>query len=217
MNRNPEENGNGMPESEQPPDVTTLLGQIHAGDASAHERLARLVFKELRKIAVGHMRHERQDHTLTAGELVSELYLRLLKRAPLPYADRLHFYRIAAREMGRLLYDYGRARNGPERQRGLRIQVPDEILPGQAASEATVMIRSLLELLDREHPDLGDVVNLKFYIGLSTEEIARVLDIGHATVERRWAAARKWLIREVAGGLHAARTPPGARSGVSSV
>lgn len=177
--------------------ITTLLQRIGNGDVAAHEKFSKLVYNELKKIAQGYRARERSDHTLRPTEIVHEAYMELFGKKPIKFQDRSHFYRVAALQMRRFLIDYGRARRGPERRRDLAVWVPEEMLASPAASAANTMVHELLDQMEREVPAAAEVVDLKFFSGLTSEEIAEVLHISVATVRRRWASAQKWLLRNI--------------------
>lgn len=178
-------------------DLTTLLQQIRRGDAAAREKFSNLVYDELKKIARGYMARERPNHTLQPTAIVHEAYLRIFGKTPMEFQDRGHFFRIAALEMRRCLKDEGRARRGPKRRRDLAVWVPEELLRSADAPAVNLVIHDLLDRMERENPKEAEVVELKFFTGLTNEEVAEFLDISVITVRRRWASALAWLVRHM--------------------
>jgi RNA polymerase sigma factor (TIGR02999 family) len=138
------------------------------------------------------MRRERPDHTLQPTALVNELYLHLLQRPDLNWADREHFLLSASRAMHNLLIDHARARGTLKRGGGWARVDLDE--PGETAAGLDMLeLAELLSVLETKEPRMADVVRLKFYVGLSVVEIAEALGIDERSVKRDWALARQWL------------------------
>jgi RNA polymerase sigma-70 factor (ECF subfamily) len=183
--------------------LTTLLQQIRHGDGVARDKFSNVVYDELKKIARGYMARERRNHTLQATAIVNEVYIELFGKTPIEFQDRGHFYKVAALQMRRLLKDYGRARSGPERRRDLAVWVPEELLVGSDASAANLVIHDLLDRMERENPAAVEVVELKFFTGLTNQEVADFLKVSVITVRRRWASALAWLVRNLKGGQSA--------------
>ncbi|HEY6213640.1 MAG TPA: ECF-type sigma factor [Vicinamibacterales bacterium] len=159
--------------------------------------LAPLVYDELRRIAAAYMRRERPGQTLQATALVHEAYLRLAG-AGTPWKNKQHFIGIAARSMRQILVERARARGAQKRWAGLdRVSVTDSLA---IAAEDESMLPALDEALDRLarlDAEQAKVVELRFFAGLSVEETADALGLSPATVKRRWALARAWLLREL--------------------
>ena len=183
--------------------LTTLLQQIRHGDGVARDKFSNVVYDELKKIARGYMARERRNHTLQATAIVNEVYIELFGKTPIEFQDGGHFYKVAALQMRRLLKDYGRARSGPERRRDLAVWVPEELLVGSDASAANLVIHDLLDRMERENPAAVEVVELKFFTGLTNQEVADFLKVSVITVRRRWASALAWLVRNLKGGQSA--------------
>ena len=179
--------------------LTTLLQQIRHGDGVARDKFSNVVYDELKKIARGYMARERRNHTLQATAIVNEVYIELFGKTPIEFQDGGHFYKVAALQMRRLLKDYGRARSGPERRRDLAVWVPEELLVGSDASAANLVIHDLLDRMERENPAAVEVVELKFFTGLTNQEVADFLKVSVITVRRRWASALAWLVRNLKG------------------
>lgn len=184
-----------MPEIPPPAQITTWLANWREGDAEARDRLFAVVHPQLRQIAARLLQRERRDHTLEPNAIVNELYVRLLGNQSVDYADRAHFFAVAAQTMRRILIDYARARvtdkRGGEQH---RVPLSDDL--GAAAplsSEALLDLNALLAKLEQADPRAAQVVELRFFGGLREEDIAEVLKISVITVKRDWKAARAWL------------------------
>jgi RNA polymerase sigma factor (TIGR02999 family) len=178
--------------------VTALLIEWRAGDHGAIERLLPLVHGELKRIAKRHMAGERPDHVLQATALVNEVYLRLIDVRRVQWQDRAHFFAMAARLMRRVLVDFARARNNQKRGGALHRVTFDQNLP--VASETPddlIAIDDALRALSAEYERKAQVVELRFFGGLSVEETAEVLRISQETVMRDWKFAKNWLLREL--------------------
>ncbi|MEM7587428.1 MAG: sigma-70 family RNA polymerase sigma factor [Acidobacteriota bacterium] len=172
--------------------VTLLLTQWRGGDAGALERLTAALYDELRRLAHFQMRNERRGHVLQTTALVNEAYLRLVD-LEVPWRDRAHFLRVAARQMRRILVDDARKRLAVKRGAGADDLPLDAI---KVASEPTFEILALDDALDRlgkHDPRKAQVVELRFFGGLQLEEIAAVVEISRATVERDLLMAKAWL------------------------
>jgi RNA polymerase sigma factor (TIGR02999 family) len=195
--------GGGAPPAAGPdpsPDLTDLLRAAQAGDVSAQDAAARLVYGTLHDLAATCLRGERGDHTLQPTALVHEAYLRLLGQDA-PWRNRSQFFGIAAQMMRRILVDHARRATADRRDRAR--QVPLDAVGasvGAAADDPVAMavqdvlgVHEALAQLERVDERQARVVELKFFVGLSIDEIGEVLGISHATVSREWAMARAWL------------------------
>ena len=176
--------------------ITDLLALARQGDPAAQNEAARQVYAELRAIADGYLRRERADHTLQPTALVNEAYLRLLGQDA-PWQNRAHFYGIAAQMMRRVLVDHARRSTAGRRDRDLLVTLDDKAVE-TASSEAdsaldVLIVHDALAQLEALDPRQARIVELKFFVGLSLDEIAEVLEISTATVSREWAMARAWL------------------------
>lgn len=183
-----------------PDEVTRLLRAWRSGDAGALDELAPLVYAELHRLAESRIRRERADHTLQATALVHEAYLRLAGTDAPDWQDRAHFFAVAARMMRRILVDHARARGGPRRGGTVRKVSLEEA--AVLADDRTADILELDEALGRLavfDPRQHQVVELRFFGGLSVEETAEVLGLSPITVKRDWRVARAWLYAELAG------------------
>lgn len=179
--------------------VTQFLIDWSAGDQSALDKLMPLVYSELRRLASNYLRRERVDHTLQPTALVNEAYLRLVDQRSAKWQNRAQFFGISAQLMRRILVDHARqhaaAKRGGSDQQRLSITSAEPL-----AQQPDVDLLALNEALDelaRLDPQQERIVELKFFGGLSIEETAEVMGIGHATVERDWKVARAWLRRKL--------------------
>jgi RNA polymerase sigma factor (TIGR02999 family) len=179
-------------------EVTELLRAWGGGDEQALERLAPLVYQELRRIARRYMAHERPDHTLQATALVNEAYLRLVDVKGVSWHDRAHFFAISAQTMRRILIDLARARCYQKRGGGQEPVSFDESLVIQGQPGADLLaLDGALNTLAAMDPRRSRVVELRFFGGLTVEETAEVLTVSPETVMRDWKLAKAWLRREL--------------------
>lgn len=178
--------------------ITDLLAAAHGGDPDAGDALARAVQAELRTLAASFLRRERDDHTLQPTALVNEAYLRLLGQTEVTWQNRAHFFGIAAQIMRRLLVDHARRTHAQRRDRGRAITLDDGLLEASAAAHDVLGVHDALDRLARLDARQARVVELKFFGGLTLDEIAEVLEISTATVSREWALARAWLQQALA-------------------
>jgi RNA polymerase sigma-70 factor (ECF subfamily) len=158
---------------------------------------AEAVYHELRRLAAAFMRRERPGQTLQATALVHEAYLRLAD-AGTPWKDRNHFIGVAARSMRQILVDRARARGAQKRWGGMdRVSLTDALVKANNEDRMLPALDEALTRLEAIEPELGRIVELRYFVGFTNEEIAAVLQISVATVKRRWALARAWLFREL--------------------
>jgi RNA polymerase sigma factor (TIGR02999 family) len=183
----------------QPDGITQLLLRWNNGDESALEKLMPLVYSELRRLASNYLRRERQGHTLQPTALVNEAYLRLVGQTQTRWQNRAQFYGIAAQLMRRILVDHARQRNADKRGGSQQQRVSITNVEGAATKPDldVLALHEALEELAEMDPQQGRIVELKFFGGLSIEEVAEVMHLGHATVERDWKLARAWLRRKL--------------------
>jgi len=186
--------------SPRPTELTRILKDVGAGRARASDELLPLVYEELLLIARQRLRDERVNHTLNATALVHEAYLRLAGDDSAAWDSRAHFFGAAARAMRQVLIDYAR-RRGREKRIGSRRQLPLNVvdLAVEAPLEDVLAVDDALEKLAKKDPHLADVVQLRFYAGLSLEETALALGISERTVRREWSLARAWMLKELDG------------------
>lgn len=180
------------------PDATTLLQRWSSGDRRALDDLMAIVNDELRRLAQSALMRENPRHTLQATALVNELYLRLVDQRQVGVSGKRQFFGVAAVVMRRILVDHAKARKAGKRGGDLvRADLPD--LPARAApAEDLLAIDEALTALQALDDRKARVVELKFFAGLHNEEIAGLLDISLATVERDWAMAKSWLYDRMA-------------------
>jgi RNA polymerase sigma-70 factor (ECF subfamily) len=182
------------------PEITELLLAWGRGDEAALNRLVPEVHAELRRIAGRCMAGERREHTLNATALVNEAYMRLVDVQHVNWQNRAHFLALAARLMRRVLVDHARAK-GYQKRGGAMVRVTfDEALPVAKASHADLAaIDDALDALSVQDARKAQVVELRFFGGLSVEESAEVLNVSPETVMRDWKMAKAWLRRELRG------------------
>ena len=181
-------------------EISQLLIKWGNGDEAALETLTPLVYQELKRLASNYLRKERPGHTLQPTALVNEAYLRLADQRNMKWQNRAQFYGIAAQLMRRILVDHARLkyaekRGGADQQR-LSITSAGEI--SDTPNLDLLAVHEALEELATFDPQQARIVELKFFGGLSIEETAEVMSVGHATVERDWRMARAWLQRKLA-------------------
>jgi len=184
--------------SVRPPTPTDLLIAWGQGESEACDRLMPLVYAELRRLAGRYMRSERAGHTLQATALVNEVYLRLVDVDRVHVQGRAHFFALAARTMRRILVDSARAHGNDKR--GGRVQKVSLAEASAVVGDSGLDFEELdeaLRKLERIHPRKGQVVELRFFGGLSLEETATALHLSTDTVKRDWRFAKLWLLREL--------------------
>jgi RNA polymerase sigma factor (TIGR02999 family) len=181
-------------------DFTVLLQAWGEGDAQALDRLTPLVYHELRRIARGYMAHERPDHTLQATALVNEAYLRLIDTRQVDWHGRAHFLAICARAMRQILVDHARSRASQKHGGGqIPLQFDEKLGVPQSQHSHLLELDDALKRLAEIDPRKSQVVELRFFGGLSIEETAEALKASPRTVKRDWQLARAWLYRELSG------------------
>ncbi|MGJ5820290.1 sigma-70 family RNA polymerase sigma factor [Paludibaculum fermentans] len=185
--------------------VTRLLRQWQSGEANALEELTPLVYHELRRIASGFLRREREGHTLQPTALLHEAYLRLVDQRDKDWKSRAHFYGVAAHLMRLILVDYARSKarlkRGGEAQ---RVEWNEAVSASAARPASLTALDDALSELEKLDPRKGRVVELRYFGGLSVEETAEVLGVSTATIGREQRMAEAWLQRQMTS------TPPGA-------
>lgn len=187
--------------------VTQLLNDVRQGDREHEAELFSLIYQELRRLAQHHMRNERPSHTLQATALVNEAYLRIFGRDNTDWRSRSHFLAIASREFRRTLIEHARhskadKRGGDAPRISLDALATD--VAGTAPDVDALALNLLLEELTTLDPEAGRVVELKFFSGLTDEEIAEELQISFAKVRRHWTFARSWFLTRLQRGSAAA-------------
>jgi len=178
--------------------VTQLLSKWNDGDDAVLNELLPLVYRELRRIALNHMRRERPDHTLQPTALVHEAYLRLVDQTSVTWKSSAQFFALASTMMRRILVNHAKSRQAAKRG-GSVIRVPLELAaePGEQRDVMLVDLDEALDQLASLDERKGRIVELRFFGGLKMNEIAEVLRVSLATVENDWRMARAWLYREL--------------------
>jgi RNA polymerase sigma-70 factor, ECF subfamily len=188
----------GKKEDRDSADITTLLQQVRVGNAAAESDLIPLIYNELRAIARHQMGRERPDHTLQATVLVHEAFLQLVGNSRIDWQNRAHFFALASRVMRRILVDHARAAHAQKRpaaREKVELESALAFVEGQYAD--FLALDEALDRLSEWDPRQSRVVEMRFFGGLSFEEIAEVLGISERTAKRDWRMARAWLYREL--------------------
>ena len=182
--------------------VTVLLRRWSAGDAGALDSLLPAVQDELRRLARSYMRRERDGHTLEPTALVNEAYLRLVDQRDVRWASRGHFFAIAAQAMRRVLVDHARGHVAAKRGGGAERVTLSGMADAQPERSGidVLWLNEALERLAKLDARQAQVVELRYFAGMSVEEVAEVLEISPATVKREWATARLWLAHALTTG-----------------
>jgi RNA polymerase sigma-70 factor, ECF subfamily len=184
-----------------PQQVTQLLLAWNAGDSAAQEKLIPLVYAELRQLAKRYMARERPDHTLQATALVNEAYLRLVDGKQVRWQDRAHFFAVSARLMRHILVDLARSRHYQKRGGDAQpVSLEDALLVSQRKDPDLVALDEALKTLAVVDPRKSQVVELRYFGGLSVAETAEVLKASPDRVLRDWKLAKVWLLREIKKG-----------------
>jgi RNA polymerase sigma factor (TIGR02999 family) len=189
---------------EESADITRLLKAWGQGDSAALDRLTPLVYERLRRMARGYMRNERPGHTLQATALVNEAFLRLVDARDLDWTDRAHFFAVCARVMRRILVDAARSRAAIKRggqaeraEHSTAINLDQLPNPASQTGAQVCALDEALTVLAQIDPRRAQVIELRFFGGLTVEETAHVLQTSPQTVMRDWKLARAWLAREL--------------------
>jgi RNA polymerase sigma-70 factor (ECF subfamily) len=178
-------------------EVTQLLKAMANGDPKAAEDLLPLVYAELHRLAKSYMRRERPDHTLQATALINEAYLRLAQEDT-NWNSREHFIGVAANAMRRVLVDYARAHNAEQRGGAMkRVELQDDLAISAGKLDEVAVLDEALKRLEDLNPRQAKVVELRYFGGLSIEQIASLLAVSPRSVKRDWSLARIWLFREL--------------------
>jgi RNA polymerase sigma factor (TIGR02999 family) len=181
--------------------ATRMLRDSGRGDDSAASRLRSLVYDELHALAAKYLHRERAGHTLQPTALVNEAYLKLVNRQDIEDADRERFLRIAARAMRRVLVDHARRRDMVKRGGGewARVTLDGAVAPSGCEVVDLVALSDAMDRLAEQKQRLSEVVELRFFGGLTVAETARVLGVSNTTIDNDWYVARAWLARELGG------------------
>ena len=183
---------------DQPGGATALLLAWGNGDPEALDQLMPLVYEEMRRLARLHLRGERAGHTLQATALVNEAYLRLIQVNQVRWQNRAHFFAMASRVMRRILVDAARARRYQKRGGGAeRVSLEEALLVSNEPAQDLVALDDALNALSAVDLRKSQVVEMRFFGGLSVDETAAVLKVSADTVMRDWRLAKAWLLREL--------------------
>jgi len=182
--------------------VSELLVRWRAGDREALEKLVPLVYKELHEIAHYHLQRERPGHTLQSAALVHEAYLRLADQKPFEADNRAHFLAVASRLMRQILVDYARSHAAAKRGADLRVELDAALILPQERNAEVIALDEALKTLSQIDEQQGQIVEMRFFGGLSIEEIGEVLGLSRSTVKREWNVAKAWLLREMRRDTH---------------
>jgi RNA polymerase sigma factor (TIGR02999 family) len=174
--------------------ITHLLRAWSAGDQAVVGQIVELAYPELYRIARRHLQHERPNHTIQATALINEAYLRLVKVRHIDWKDRVHFLAVGARIMRRILVDYARSRPKPA-----RVEITEELAVSPELDVDLVLLNQSLEVLAEFDARKARVVEMRFFGGLTAEEIATVLEVAPQTVHRDWSLAKAWLLHKMKG------------------
>jgi RNA polymerase sigma factor (TIGR02999 family) len=175
-------------------EITQLLAEVRDGNQTAQSRLAVLVYDELHRIASCYMRRERPDHSLQATVLVDDAYLHLVNQEDRNWQNRSHFYAVAAQLMRRILIDHARNRKAAKRGGGrVHVELEDAIVIAEDKFEELIAVDQALTHLSERDPRLARIVEMRFFAGLTEDEIAEALGISPRTVKRDWQVAKAWL------------------------
>jgi RNA polymerase sigma-70 factor, ECF subfamily len=181
-------------------EITQLLLAWSDGDQVALEKLTPLVYAELRRLAKGYMFGERPGHTLQTTALINEAYLRLIDWKSVRWQGRAHFFGVAAQLMRRILVDFARARHYAKRGGAAQqVSLDEAVTIHEDRSAEIIALDEALKSLAEIDPRKSQIVELRFFGGLSAKETAEALKVSQRTVEREWSSARAWLYRELRG------------------
>ena len=187
-----------LPSTERVGDATLLLNAVEDGDPQAPEKLLGLVYDELRRLAASKMAQESPAQTLQPTALVHEAWLRLVGGEPRRFANRAHFFSAAAEAMRRILIDRARrklaVKHGGEFER-VELNEPD--IPTVDSDERLLLVHEVLDKLSASFPDQAEVVKLRYFAGMTHEEVASVLGVSVATVKNYWTFARTWIYQQI--------------------
>jgi RNA polymerase sigma factor (TIGR02999 family) len=182
-------------------EITQLLRAWSGGDSQALEKLTPLVYQELHSTAQRYMARERPNHTLQATALINEVYARLVDFGKITWQDRAHFFAVSARLMRRILTDFARSRHYQKRGGdALRFSFEEKLYVPCEPSRDLVALDDALTALARVDERKSQVVELRFFGGLTVEETAEALKVSEETVKRDWRLAKLWLLRELSTG-----------------
>lgn len=186
---------------DEPGDIATLLSDLNVGNDKAAADLVVVLYSELRRLASGYLRRERCDHTLQTTALVHEAYLRLADQRDVHWKNREQFMGVAAQLMRRILVDYSRRHDAKKRGQGFeRVFLEEAEVASQEKTADVLQLDDALKHLAEFDPQQAQLVELRFFGGLSLEEAAGVQGVSRTTVKRNWNLAKAWLARELRRG-----------------
>jgi RNA polymerase sigma factor (TIGR02999 family) len=175
-------------------DITEILDALGKGDSAAGESLMKLVYTQLHNLAAGKMCREKPGHTLQATALVHEAWLRIGGGVGRHWKSRYHFFAAAAEAMRRILIETARRKNAMRHGGGLeRINVEEIEIASPDEADELLGVAAALERFERIDPEKAEVVKLRYFVGLTNQEVAEILDVSDRTVKRHWEYARAWL------------------------
>lgn len=187
--------------TERSTSVGVLLRAWGQGDLEARDELLPLVYRELRQRAAGYLRKERRDHTLEPTALVHEAYLRLIGQNRVAWKNRAHFLGVAAQMMRRILVDHARAHRAAKRPPpALKVELDDRIGASRSRAPDLLELDDALSELTCLDARMGRIMELRYFGGLSEQEVAKVMSLSRSTVTREWQTARTWLYRRLTTG-----------------
>jgi RNA polymerase sigma factor (TIGR02999 family) len=178
--------------------VSDLLRSWGRGNLQARDDLLPMVYRELKRRAAAYLRRERRDHTLQPTALVHEAYLRLIGQDRVAWQNRAHFFCIAAQMMRRILIDHAREHQAAKRPgAGLRVALDDQVGASRPLDCEVLLLDQALEELGQLDERQAQIVELRYFGGMSEQEVATVLSLSRATVTREWQTARAWMFRRM--------------------
>ena len=178
--------------------ISKLLVEWRDGDKTALDRLVPLVYRELRRLAGYYMRRQRADHTLQTSALINEAYLRLMDHKNMRWENRAHFYAVAAQAMRRILVDHARSRSYAKRGGGvLKVSFDEAVIGAEERGAELIALDDALKDLDLIDPRKCQIVEMRYFGGLSVDETAEALGVSPVTVMRDWRSAKGWLLRAI--------------------
>ena len=179
-------------------EISALLSKVNAGDKIAEDELFKGLHHELRRLAAGYLWGDRRDHTLQPTALVNEAYVKMLGGQRVSWQNRAHFFGVAARAMRHILIDYARARKAEKRGGGVDfLQLEEELVFDKGRPSELLALDDALDRLEQECPRVHQIVELRFFAGLSIKESAEVTGLSARTVKREWSFGRAWLRSEL--------------------
>jgi RNA polymerase sigma factor (TIGR02999 family) len=181
-------------------DISTLLRAWSEGDQRALERLTPIVYDELHRLAHRYMKRERPGHSLQATALVNEAYMRLVDYKRMQWQNRAHFFAVSGQLMRRILVDHARRHNLKRGDGVPHVPLEEAAIVGSGRTRDLVVLDEAMNALARLDPRKVQVVEMRFFGGLSVDETAEVLKVSAVTVMRDWSTAKAWLYREISGG-----------------